>query len=548
MKEVFKLIWQCNWKGLLLKLFYTLCSSLLPLIGLYVLKLLVDGVTASVGIGVGEAGLQGLPTSLLYSLLAFCAITLLNRWVSVLNNVNNDVLTQQLTDYINNLIQNQSIRLDLAYYDNPRFYDVFHRAQQEAAFRPIRILENFVSLTGAIVSLVGVAVMMLFASWQVITVMVIAVLPTFVVRLYKSRRIYRFRRETTQKQRRAAYYGQLLTDRIYAKEVRAFGLADYFRHQYVSIRTELVRQLLRISRRLALCDSVTSVIEVLAMAVAMLCMIRPVISGAMTIGTFVMLFEAFRRGQGSLSSMVNGVSGLYEHKLFISNLFEFLSLKPDIVSPDNPLPFPERVEEVCFEDVTFVYPDMRQPVLSHYTLLARRGEITTVTGENGFGKTTLLKLLLRLYDPQGGTVRINGIDIRSFDVAQLRHNVSVIFQDYVQFHFSLRDNVVFGDINNADDARRLINAIEMADAESIVSKLDNGLDSQLGRQFDQGEELSMGQWQRVALARQLYSQAPIFFFDEPMAWMDASARSRFRQTVEKLSRDHIVIMVRHSEE
>ncbi|MBR6330235.1 MAG: ABC transporter ATP-binding protein, partial [Bacteroidales bacterium] len=472
---------------------------------------------------------------------------LLNRWIGVLNTVNNDVLTQRLTDYINNIIQTQSVRLDMAYYDNPDYHDTFHRAQQEAAFRPIRILENTVTVVGSVAALVGIAAMLLAASWQVVAVMLVAVLPSFAVRLYKSRRIYRFRRETTQDLRRTNYYGQLLTNRIFAKEVRAFGLADHFRRLYVDIRARLVQQLLAISRRLALFDAITAIFETAAMALVIIFLIRPAISGTMTIGSFVMLFEAFRRGQGHLSSLVSGVSGLYEHKLFINNLFEFLNLKPSIVSPQKPLPFPTRVDEVSFDDVTFSYPDMKQPVLSHFSLTARRGEVTLIEGENGRGKTTMLKLMLRLYDPQQGAVRINGIDIRRFDIAELRKGISVIFQDYVQFFFTARQNITFGDIDNADDTRRLADAIRLANADTVVDHLGKGLDTQLGRQFAGGEELSMGQWQRIALARQLYSQAQVLLFDEPTAWMDAAARSNFKQTLDNLRPDHIILLVQHSQ-
>ncbi len=545
MRQAFRLIWQCDKRGFVLKLLYTVCNSLLPLLNLYVLKLLVDAITTAVESKPVDAMLWGAP--LTGYIAAFCGILLLNRWIGVLNTVNNDVLTQRLTDYINNIIQTQSVRLDMAYYDNPDYHDTFHRAQQEAAFRPIRILENTVTVVGSVAALAGIAAMLLAASWQVVAVMLVAVLPSFAVRLYKSRRIYRFRRETTQDLRRTNYYGQLLTNRIFAKEVRAFGLADHFRRLYVDIRARLVQQLLAISRRLALFDAITAIFETAAMALVIIFLIRPAISGAMTIGSFVMLFEAFRRGQGHLSSLVSGVSGLYEHKLFINNLFEFLNLKPSIVSPQKPLPFPTKVDEVSFDDVTFSYPDMKQPVLSHFSLTARRGEVTLIEGENGRGKTTMLKLMLRLYDPQQGAVRINGIDIRRFDVAELRKGISVIFQDYVQFFFTARQNITFGDIDNADDARRLADAIRLANADTVVDHLGKGLDTQLGRQFAGGEELSMGQWQRIALARQLYSQAQVLLFDEPTAWMDAAARSNFKQTLDNLRPDHIILLVQHSQ-
>ncbi len=547
MVKAFKLIWQCDSRGFLLKLFYTVCTSLLPLANLYVLKLLVDGITDAVAMGSTAAWGQ-VSSSVLPFVMIFCAVMLLNRWIGVLNTVNNDVLTQKLTDYISNLIQNQSVKLDMAYYDNPEFHDTFHRAQQEAAFRPLRIMENMVAVVGSVAALAGVAAMLFVASWQVVAVMVVAVLPSFCIRLYQSRRIYRFRRETTQDFRRSSYYGTLLTHRNYAKEVRSFGLADYFRRLYVDIRARLVSQLLSISRRLALFDAITAVVEAAAMMAVLYFLIRPTVGGAMTIGSFVMLFEAFRRGQGYLSSLVGGVSGLYEQKLFINNLFEFLDLQPEITSPDTPVPFPEQVDEVTFEDVTFAYPDMKQPTLQHLSLKARRGEVNRIEGENGYGKTTMLKLLLRLYDPQSGRVCINGIDIRRFDVIQLRRHVGAIFQDYVQFHFTARENILFGDLSHAEDACRMADALQMADADAVIGKLHKGLDTQLGRQFYGGEELSMGQWQRIALARQLYSDAPVLVFDEPTAWMDVEARRHFRKTLEVLKQEHLVILVSHSEQ
>lgn len=543
MFKALKLIWQCDRQGFIRKLVYTAVGSLLPLVNLYVLKMMVDGVVSAI------ATTSSITTqshaSYLIPIAIFCVIMLLNRVVSILNSLNSDVLTQRLIDFINDKIQTQSLQLDIAFYDNPQFHDTFHRAQQEAAYRPIRILENMVSVFSALLSLIGVGIMLLVASWQVVAVMVIAMTPAFVVRLVKSRRIYAFRRQTTQLVRRSNYYGTLLTNRAYAKEVRAFGLGEYLRSCYVGIRQQLVARLLHISRRLALYDSLTSIVEVMALGFSVFLLMKPVTEGAITVGSFVMLFEAFRRGQGYLSSLVGGVSGLYEHKLFINNLFEFFELKPNIESPSDSVPFPDRVESVEFDNVTFSYPGMSEPTLKHLCLRANSGAITYITGENGYGKTTMLKLLLRLYDPQCGTILINGIDIRRFDLRELRRNVSAIFQDYVQLQLTVRDNVEFGDLKNRGDADRLAAALRNADAESIVARLPEGVDTQLGRQFAGGQELSMGQWQRIALARQLYADGQVLFFDEPTAWMDKDARRHFVQLLDELCKTHVVLLVQH---
>ena len=529
----------------MLKLVYSLTTSLLPLLNLYVLKMLVDTVVN---------GCTGLPNAdiavgeqVLGAVLIFSGITLVNRIVATLAQVNNDALSQELIDYINDLIQRQSARLDMAYYDNPDYHDTFHRAQQEAAYRPIRMMEDTVTVIAAAVALVVVLIMLLSSSWQVVLVMLVAVVPSFAVRLWRSRRIYRFRRETTADNRRSSYLGTLLSHRGYAQEVRAFGLSDHLKERYVALRRAIVRRLMRLSRRLAVADTAAAIIEVSALGGAMLLMVRPVMLGAVTVGTFVMLFEAFRRAQGYLNNMVGGISGLYENKLFVSNLFEFMRLQPSIASPDNPVAFPTRVDEVLFDDVTFAYPDMLSPVLSGFSFRARRGQLAVIEGENGSGKSTMLKLLYRFYDPQGGSVRINGIDIRQFDVAELRQHISAVFQEHVHFFLSAHENVTLGDISVPEDAGRLQDALRLSMADVVVDKLPHGLDTQLGRQFAGGEELSMGQWQRLALARQLYKQAPILFFDEPSSWLDPTARRRLQQAIDALSKDHVVMLVRHRE-
>lgn len=555
--QALRLIYSCDRKAFLLKVLYTVLQSLLPLANLYVLKLVVDQVT-TLAAHPAAFGSETI-TPIAVSTAVFAGVFLLNRLIGVFSAVNNDVLVQKLIDHINNLIQTQSVQLDLAYYDNPDYHDTFHRAQQEAAFRPVRILESFVDILGSAISLAGIVLMLCSAHWSIILIMVVAVVPSFLVRLYKSRQIYLFRRNTTQPMRRSTYYGQVLSSATFAKEVRVFGLAAHFRQRYLALRHQLVQQLFRISRRLALFDALTSIVETLALMAIMVALVRPVLSASITIGSFVMLFEAYRRGQGHMSSLVSGISGLYEHKLFISNLFHFLQLKPHILSPVDPVPFPSQIEQVEFHHVWFHYPYTRKEqekgrwVLRDYSLSAPFGRITRLEGENGFGKSTLLKLLLRLYDPQQGSILINGTDIRHFDLQELRRNISVIFQDHVRFYCTAKENIEFGDLNHSSilsgdsetAQQRLHQAIRLADAQPVIDSLSKGLDTPLGRMFDDGEELSMGQWQRLALARQLYSQAPILVFDEPTAWMDVQARHTFAQNLQELSKNHLIILISH---
>lgn len=540
MKNLWKalcMVHRCAPRSFWLRVVYVVLQSVLPLVNLYILKGIIDSVTA--GIGIGGYGLQ-----VMWLLVTMCVVFLLNRIVSALNGINNDVLSQRLIDYVSDQLQRQSARLDLQYYDTPAYHDTFHRAQQEASFRPLQILNNIMAFFGAVISIAGVVAMLASASWWFIVVMIAAVVPGFAVRLYKARRIYRFRRDNTQLYRRTSYYGAILTSRDAAKELRTYRLSDLFRSRFVDARKRLVGRLLSISRRLGALDVLCAVVEAAAMFAVVWLLVNRAWSGAITIGSFVMLFEAFRRGQGYLSSLVGAISGLYDNRLFIGNLFEFLELQPTILPPAEPLPVPDDIHEVEFRDITFRYPDMDRDVLSHFSLRARKGEIVRIDGRNGFGKSTLIKLLLRLYDPQQGQVLVDGIDIRRFDPAALRSRMGVLFQDFLRFSLTVEENVALGDVQGRPD---ITGALGLSGADEFVSRLPQGERTLLGRLFDGGSELSMGQWQRIALARALASDAPILLLDEPTAWLDADARQHLQETIQQIKSQKIILLVTHSQ-
>lgn len=549
-KTLFKAIsmaYQCDGPAFVRKVVYVLFQSLLPLANLYVLKLMVDEISELVVVQHEGGIIDGFNTWIFFLWASlFCGIFFLNRLIGSLNSVNSDILSQKLVDFLSDKLQHQAVSLDMAYYDNPQYHDTFHRAQQEASYRPIQILNNFMSVVGALISIIGVICLLVSASWWVIAVMLVAIVPSFFVRMRKARKIYAFRRENTQDFRRSNYYSTILTHRDFAKELRAYGLACFFRERFVTTRQRLASNLVDISRRVAMFDVLCAVVEVLALAFVLKMLVGGTIGGALTVGSFVMLFEAFRRGQGYLSSLVAGLVGLYDNRLFVGNLFEFMELKPNILSPTQPVPMPKHIESVEFCNVTFRYPDMDHDVLSHYNMKATLGEITLIEGENGYGKSTMLKLLLRLYDVDEGDILINGINLRQFDVSELRHSIGVIFQDYVRYFCTVEENVRFGDISIVDaDECRLNDALAISGANSVVDKLPQGLKTPLGRMFDGGSELSMGQWQRIALARQLYSQAPILVFDEPTAWMDTQTRQHFNESLGQLKDNHLIILIKH---
>jgi len=536
------MMYRCDPKLFVAKLLITVIQSVLPLINLYVLKLLIDSVSTSIAGGHFDSA------EALKYVLIFCGVFLLNRLMTLAGKLVNSFFTQKLSDYISNSLHQKSTELDLAYYDNSEYHDTFHRAQQEASYRPMQILGSFTSIIGSLISLAGTVVILASFSWLVIVVMIFACLPDFLVKLYKSRKLYYWNKEHTQLFRMANYLSALLTNRVSAKEIRTFGLAGYFRNKFNRLRKIIRSQVVRINMRLSVLDVLAIIFETVALFFIVFMLIRGTVGGAITIGSFVMLFEAFRRGQSYMESLINGITGLYDNKLFIRNLFEFLKLKPNIVTPANPKPFPQKIlHGIEFRNVTFSYPDGYKNVLENFCLSVKPNSVTQIRGENGFGKTTLIKLLFRLYDCNEGGIYIDGTDIREFDLFELRKNISVIFQDFIRYNFTVKENIQLGEIDMLDE-ERIRQSAETSSADRFVRHLPHDYDTRLGKYFSSSEDLSMGQWQRVALARALYSKAPILVLDEPTSFMDAQSTRNFFAKLDELAQNRIVLLITHSDE
>ena len=517
-------------------------QSILPLISLYVLKLLVDSITSIVSnngtVPVSNIGLYA---------GAFCGVFLFTRLFTIITHVTNGILIEKLIDFISNLLHKKSTELDLAYYDNAEYHDTFHRAQQEVDYRPIQILDNLTGILQNSLSLAGIVVLLFSFSWLGIVIMFVAGLPSLGVKLVSSKVMFEWRKKNTPIFRKANYYSMLMTSRTYAKEVRVFNLANHFQKQFSTMRAQLVKQIKSIVAQRAKYDLISVVIEAAALLAIIYLLSTKAFSRAITLGSFVMFFEAFRRGQGFIQALVSNASRLYENKLFLTNLFEFLDLEPQIQSVPEPIPFPKQIKQgIRFENVSFKYPGSEKWVLQNYNLIAKHGEVTIIEGENGTGKTTLVKLLCRLYECTKGRITIEDIDIRQFNVEELRKNISVLFQDFAQYDLTANDNITLGNISSSQDEHKIKDAANWGCAASVIDQLSDTYNTLLGKYFKKGEELSMGQWQRMALARAIYKNAPILVLDEPSSWLDVEATNAIKKNLSCLSEGRIILFVSHT--
>ena len=541
LKEAIGYVYKSGRKDFAVRIVLIILQSILPVGLLYLLKLLVDSISYLFTSSFKDTGDVWLYTA------AFCGVFLLIRITDVLKELNDEVSSQKLRDYLSNLVQEKSANLDLEYFDNPEYYDIFHRAREEVNFRPVMVLNNITGIVSGVISLAGVLAVLMVFSKLVVLILVAAGIPSLILRFANKRNLYEWRKQNTPLYRKAAYFFDILTKREFSKELRVYNLKEYFCDKHNTVRKIIAENILKISVKRSRLYVISAVVETLSLAGVIYFLSIEAAAGALTIGSFVMFFEAFRRGQGFVQSVVSGVSGLYENKLFLSNLFEFLKLEPEIKSQKSPVSFPDKLENgITFENVSFAYPGTSKKVINGLTLHAKPGGIYKIIGENGSGKTTCLKLICRLYDCTAGRILFDGIDIKSFDITELRKNIGIIFQDFSIYEFTVRENIILGGLMINGDEDKLFHASEISTADKVVDGLKSGYDTLLGRQFENGVELSMGQNQRIALARAIYSDARILVLDEPTGWLDAEAEKTFFENLLRIKNDRIIFLISHA--
>jgi ATP-binding cassette, subfamily B, bacterial len=312
------------------------------------------------------------------------------------------------------------------------------------------------------------------------------------------------------------------------------------------LRRQIRQERLQIARRRSVRELVTQAAAIISVFAAYGFIAYQTIYGVLTLGGLVLYFQAFQRAQSSLQAILNSVAGLYEDSLFVGNVYEFLDLKPRLVAPIQPKPMPRPVRTgIVFDHVSFQYPKSSRKALDDVSLTLRPGEVVALVGENGSGKTTLVKLLCRLYDPTRGRITVDGIDLRELDTTALRQEISVTFQDYVHYYLTARENIWLGNLSLPPFDPRIVAAARLSGADDVIAGLKNGYETVLGKWLDEGEELSIGQWQKVALARAFFREAQLMILDEPTSALDPMAEAEVFEKFRELIGGRSAILISH---
>jgi ATP-binding cassette subfamily B protein len=444
------------------------------------------------------------------------------------------------------LLHSKSLEADLEYYESPKYFDTLHMAQMEAPHRPPMIVNGLVQILRSSVSLAAVTALLFAFHWALATVIVALAAPGLVMRFKFARALYRWQRMRTPAERESGYFSWMMSSDVHAKENRMLGLGSILRKRFSDLRALLRRERLSMATRRALMDMAAQSVLTLAGFGLLLFLAVQTVRGEATVGHLVMIFMAFQRGQSFVAELTSGLVTVYENSLFTRNFYAFLDLAPRVSEPAKPSAIPSpAANRIAFENVSFSYPDTERQTLAGVSFTIEPGERVALVGRNGAGKTTLVKLLCRLYDPTSGRITVGGVDLRNILSVEWRKRIAVLFQDYARYQMTARENIWMGDVSLPKDSAAIETAAQASGADSVIRTLSGGYDARLGKWFEDGEELSIGQWQKIALARCLLRQAGLVILDEPTSALDAAAEHEVIETFGRITGNNTSIIISH---
>jgi ATP-binding cassette, subfamily B, bacterial len=560
MPRVFRLVWDASPKATLTLAGVTVVAGVIPALTAYMGKLLINAVLNAIvtrARGLPDHTRLNLPLGLhspfmtsigivvtlaLVSLL----IAAISSLMATLRNISQQLLQERVQIRIQLMVMDHAAALDLPFFEDPASYDLLRRAQEDSRNRPVQMISGTFGLLQTAITFVSMIALLLGVSPLLALIALVSPIPAFVADTRYSWWGYRIARWNSRLLRRMNYLVQLVTTDTYAKEVKLFGLGRYFIKRYELLSdTYYERQRGQIMRRY-IAGYLWGIVTTVAGSITYLYVALLAVAGRLSLGDLSLYTSAASGVQNSISNLLSGFNSMYEHNLYLGNLFTLMETPTAVTRPEHPLPIPHPLRgEVEFQDVTFNYPGQTGQAIHNLSFKIEAGETVAIVGRNGAGKTTLIKLLCRLYDPSGGRILLDGIDIREFDPDELRSQVGAMFQDYVTYQATARENIGLGSLDELEDKHAIELAAQRGGAEELVKKLPGEWETMLGKWFDEGVNLSGGEWQKVALSRAFMRDVPILVLDEPTSALDAQAEYELFERLQSLTRGRTAVYISH---
>ncbi|HYR67922.1 MAG TPA: ABC transporter ATP-binding protein [Reyranella sp.] len=544
------MVWRTSPDLTVLSLLLRLVRALLPVVALYIGKLIIDDVVQLVRMPDRPSALRewlasGLLNGLGVLLLAEFGLALLSDILGRVVSLIDSLLSERVTNASSVSLMEHAATLDLEDFEDAEFQDQLERARRQTSGR-LTLMSQLFGQAQDIVTVVSFAGgLLVYAPWLIV-LLVVALVPAFLGEAHFNAQTYTLDFGRTPERRELDYVRQTAASVETAKEVKIFGLNRFLIERYRSLADAFYATNRRLAIRRAAWGGLLTSIGTMGYYVAYAYIAWRTLAGEFSIGDLTFLAGSFLRLRSLLEGLLTSFSSTAGQALYLNDLFSFFEMRPEILSPDNPRPFPHPIREgFVFEDVGFIYPGAEHWAVRHLSFTLKAGEVVALVGENGAGKTTLVKLLTRLYDPDEGRILLDGHDLRDYDLDELRGSMGVIFQDFVRYNFTAGDNIAVGRISARDDQARIERAARSSQADDVIAGLPAGYGQRIGKRFKNGVELSGGEWQKVAIARAYMREAEVLILDEPTAALDARAEFEVFQRFKELSRGKTAVLISH---
>ncbi|MEP7317511.1 MAG: ABC transporter ATP-binding protein [Panacibacter sp.] len=535
----FKLVWQTNKWYTILNALLRLLRSAIPVVILYIGKLIIDEV-------VTLSKSNTTDHNLLWELVAAeFALAILSDALSRATSLVDSLLGDQFSNHTSVKIMEHAATLDLDQFEDSAFYDKLERARQQTVGRTILLSQVLTQVQDLITMVFLAAGLMAFNPWLILLLLV-AIVPAFLGESYFNDRSYALTRGQTPERRELDYVRYLGASDETAKEVKLFSLSGFLVNRFKTLSNKFYDDNKKLSIKRASWGTIFALLGSAGYYSAYIVMIVKTVEGALTIGTLTFLAGSFRQLRSLLENILSRFTAVSQGAIYLRDFFEFFEIEPKIKVAAKPVPFPNPIKEgFVFENVGFKYHNSEKWANRHLSFTLNTGEKLALVGENGAGKTTLVKLLARLYDPTEGCILLDGIDLREYDIMELRRNTGIIFQDYLRYQMSFAQNIAVGNIAELDNRPLIEQSAEKSLANLLAQKLPQQYDQALGRRFNNGVELSGGEWQKVALARAYMKDAQLLILDEPTSALDARAEYEVFLRFAELTKGKSAVLISH---
>jgi ATP-binding cassette subfamily B protein len=537
---VLKIVWDSGPSICITGIVMRVFTGLLPLAALAVARLIIGLVVESVK----HPG-QPIPVATWWLLAAEFLIAGIGNILNRVIDYTDARLADQFAREVSLRIMRHAASLDLQSFEDPVFYDKLERARVQATDR-IGMLNALGRLMQQVITLVSLAAGVVYYSPVLFLVLVICVVPAFIGESHFAFLGYSLAFSLTPLRRELDYLRDLGTRKESAKELKVFGLGQYLRDRFAKINDAVVGKNKSLLRRRVIAGSLLALLSSVGYYGSYAYLVIRALQGRLSIQDLTFLAGALQGTSSQIQLIFSTFTSIADQALFLTDLLQFFAVKPNIRTVGAAIPAPRSIRQgFDFRDVSFHYPGSERQVLNHLNFRIHPDERIALVGENGQGKTTLVKLIARLYDPTEGKILLDGVDLRDYDLASLQHEVGVIFQDFVRYDMTARENIGVGRIENLKDEDRLMDAAQKSRASEILDRLPNRLDQMLGRRFEGGVDLSGGEWQKFALARAYARDAQLLILDEPTAALDAPSEYEIFQRFAELTAGKMALLISH---